>query len=249
MAIGQVFGQTKHEPYRSFPNLSNGKSFENELAKYLDMAVFPREYTWKWKRYKEYKQHSLFIQIFVDKNGNAVFEKADNLRGEIPINKIESFLESQKFETSRIPDEAGTKQFSGWIRLMNKSKREAKKEGRKEILAEKEAYKKRLVTDSINGLYIPQNLEECFIELSKILKPEDIETINNLNDRSETILFHHGLGTWMRNNWGLWGGSRLQQYLIKKGIKQPDNMSATILEFYYDWLHGQHDKWREFEAK
>ena len=37
--------------------------------------------------------------------------------------------------------------------------------------------------------------------------------------------------------------------LMAKGLTHPDDMSATILEFYYDWLNGQHDKWKEFEMK
>lgn len=116
-------------------------------------------------------------------------------------------------------------------------------------MKKKEAYKKRIVADSINGLYIPKNLEECFLELDKLLKPKDIKTFKNIKDRSETIDYHHGFGTWLRNNWGLWGGSRLQQYFFKKGLNHPDDMSMVILEFYYDWLNGQHEKWKEFEAK
>ncbi|NDV65528.1 DUF6794 domain-containing protein [Bacteroides sp. 224] len=114
---------------------------------------------------------------------------------------------------------------------------------------EKEAYQKRLEADSINGFYIPKNLEECFFELNKLLKPENIEVIKNLEKRHETIIYHHGLGTFLRNNWGLWGGSRLQQYFQKKGIEHPDDMSYTVLSYYYDWLNEQHDDWKAFEAE
>ena len=54
---------------------------------------------------------------------------------------------------------------------------------------------------------------------------------------------------WLRNNWGLWGGSRLQKYMLERKIQHPDSMSAIILEFYYDWLNEQNDEWIKFETK
>ena len=237
--------QFKPSSKYGLPNLSNGKSLENELAKYLGMSVFP-EYE---KDSDKYKRHLLNIEILIDTKGNAILNKTDYHGGELSEEKIKTFIESQKFETSSIPIETEMWRFSGWIKFMNKSKKAAKKERQQEILEEREAYKKRIVADSINGLYIPQNLEECFIELNKILKPKDVETIKNLKDRNETISYHFGLGMWLRNNWGLWGGSRLQQYFFKKEIKHPDSMSGIILKFYYDWLNEQHNEWREFEDK
>lgn len=226
------------------PNLSSGWTLEKGLAKSLEMAVFPEDK----KGSNKLKRYSVNIQIIVDQDGNAVLDKIENYN-RLPEDKIKTFIASQKFATNSIPTETEKWRFDGWIALMNKSKNEAKQEKQQEIIEEREAYKKRIVADSINGLYIPKNLEECFLELNKLLKPKDIEAIKNLKDRNETILYHHGFGTWLRNNWGLWGGSRLQQYLISKGLRHPDDMSATILEFYYDWLNGQHEKWKEFEAK
>ena len=240
--------EIKSENFKSaydLPNLSNGKPLETGLAEYLNMVVFP-----EFKRNSDrYKRHSMQIEILVDKSGNAILDKTIYGRGDLSEEKVKTFIETQRFDTSKIPAKTEMWRFSGWVTFMNKSKKEAKKERQTEILEEREAYKKRIVADSINGLYIPQNLEECFVELNKILKPKDIETIKNLKDKNETILYHHGFGTWLRNNWGLWGGSRLQQYLIKKGLRHPDDMSATILQFYYDWLNGENDEWRKFEEK
>jgi hypothetical protein len=97
--------------------------------------------------------------------------------------------------------------------------------------------------DSINGIYIPKNLEECFLELDRLLSEEDRNTIKELKDKKETIKYHHGLGTLIRNMWGLWGGSRLQALFIKKNVHHPDEMSYIILEFYYDWLHNKNEDW------
>ena len=92
----------------------------------------------------------------------------------------------------------------------------------------------------------PKTKEECFALLDAMLSEEDKNELKNCED---TIGYHFTLGMWIRNNWGLWGGSRLQKYFLERGLKHPDDMSAAILKYYYDYLHGQNDAWREFDAK
>ena len=123
-----------------------------------------------------------------------------------------------------------------------------------EIIKEREEkehleFLNKIKQDSLNGVYIPKNIKECFRELDSILSNDDIQSIKKLENRDETIMFHHGLGTWLRNNWGLWGGSRLQQYFIERKINHPDSMSSTILEYYYDWLNGENSGWEKFDKK
>lgn len=101
----------------------------------------------------------------------------------------------------------------------------------------------RLTLDSINGVYIPRDLKDCFVQLDTLLSTEDKEVIRKLEGSGETVLFHHGLGMWLRNNWGLWSGSRLQKYFTDRGIAHPDDMSGLILGYYYDWLNGDNEQW------
>jgi hypothetical protein len=96
-----------------------------------------------------------------------------------------------------------------------------------------------LVADSIQGVYIPRNLQESFTQLDRLL-PDTIKQRLRHPDPSYGLGdFHMGLGRWMRNNWQLWGGSRLQQYLESLGVEHPDNMSGVILATYSDYLNGQ----------
>ncbi len=83
-------------------------------------------------------------------------------------------------------------------------------------------------------IYIPKDLEDRIVELKKLLKPEDIEKMK-AGTENEMIQYHFGLGMWMRNNWGLWRGSRLARWFNAKGIKHPDDMSGIIL--YSFWRH------------
>jgi len=87
-------------------------------------------------------------------------------------------------------------------------------------------------------VYIPRNLEDCFQELNKMLPPELIDDIKVGTERN-MIRFHLNIGMWIRNNWGLWKGSRLSEYFNRIGIKHPDDMSGIILNSYWRHLHDR----------
>lgn len=97
-----------------------------------------------------------------------------------------------------------------------------------------------LVADSIDGVYIPRNLHESFTQLDRLLPDTIKQHLRHPDPQYGLADFHMGLGLWMRNNWQLWGGSRLQQYLQSLGIKHPDNMSGIILTTYSEYLNGKH---------
>jgi hypothetical protein len=50
---------------------------------------------------------------------------------------------------------------------------------------------------------------------------------------------HFGFGLWMRNNWQLWGGSRLSKYFNSLEIYHPDDMSGIILVSYHRYLNNK----------
>jgi len=87
-------------------------------------------------------------------------------------------------------------------------------------------------------VYVPANLEECFVELKKMLHPELINEMRQ-GTEADMIRYHHGLGTWIRNNWGLWGGSRLAKYFNSLGVFHPDDMSGIILDSFWRHLNGK----------
>lgn len=88
-------------------------------------------------------------------------------------------------------------------------------------------------------VYIPSNLDECFGELKKILKKEDLEQFKNKKEEDAVSGSHFGLGMWIRNNWGLWKSSRLTKYFKDLGISHPDDMSGIILTSFYRYLNNK----------
>lgn len=87
--------------------------------------------------------------------------------------------------------------------------------------------------------YIPIDLNDCFKELDHIIDTFQKESFMEMTEDEFTIHSHWGFGTWMRNNWGLWGSSILKTYFLDLGVDHPDDMSSIILTSYYKYLHGQ----------
>ena len=82
------------------------------------------------------------------------------------------------------------------------------------------------------AVYIPKNLEDAHQELEKILKPEDIEKMKRGTEKDMSS-YHHNLGRWLRNNWGLWKGDRLSKYFNNIGVHHPDDISGIILDTFW----------------
>jgi hypothetical protein len=87
-------------------------------------------------------------------------------------------------------------------------------------------------------VYIPKDLDDCFAELKKTLSKEVIEKMKSGTEK-QMIRYHHGLGTWLRNNWGLRKGSRLSKWFNEKGIRNPDDMSGIILNSFWRDLNNK----------
>jgi len=71
--------------------------------------------------------------------------------------------------------------------------------------------------------------------MKKMLPPDLLNDFKNTPLDDMNVKYHLSLGMWLRNNWGLWKGSRLADYFEQKGFKHPDDMSHTILVSF--WWH------------
>ena len=92
--------------------------------------------------------------------------------------------------------------------------------------------------NSPTGVYIPKNLEECFLEFKRMLPPDVIKEFKK-RDQGNVIRYHLTLGVWIRNNWGLWQGSCLVDYFNQRGIQHPDDMSGIILNSFWRYLNDR----------
>ena len=104
------------------------------------------------------------------------------------------------------------------------------------VAQEKVSYQRdyRYLAERIEGVYIPKDIDEAVDSLDVIISSEDKRHItDSLSLDDFRARCHFGLGMWMRNNWGLWGGSRLQRYFLDRKVTHPDDMSDQILKTYY----------------
>lgn len=86
--------------------------------------------------------------------------------------------------------------------------------------------------------YIPENLEDCFVQLKQLLKPEDVQQLKAGTEK-DMGKYHFGLGMNLRNGWGLWRGSRLAKWFNDQGVSHPDDMSGIILVSFWRHLNGK----------
>ncbi|HIC81732.1 MAG TPA: hypothetical protein EYP07_12340 [Kiloniellaceae bacterium] len=92
--------------------------------------------------------------------------------------------------------------------------------------------------EAASAIYIPKDLEDSFAALRDLLDPADVDQLRS-GSEADVALYHFGLGRWMRNNWGLWGGSRLSRWFNDRGIHHPDDMSGIILTSFWRHLNGK----------
>jgi len=87
----------------------------------------------------------------------------------------------------------------------------------------------------------PTKLSECFEQLNNILsEAPDGDWFKDAEEDDAIAQSHHGLGTWIRNNWGLWEkDGQLHEYFTKLGLKHPDDMSGVILTSYHRHLNNK----------
>ena len=98
---------------------------------------------------------------------------------------------------------------------------------------------------SADSIYIPIDLNDCFKELDSIFADSIKTKIKTLTEDEFSGKYHFGFGMWMRNNWGLWKGSRLSKYFNSIGVYHPDDMTGIIFDSYHRQLTGHELKLNE----
>lgn len=84
---------------------------------------------------------------------------------------------------------------------------------------------------------IPSNIDEAMKALMEKLSPEDQLAIARMTE-DDVGQLHHSLGQWIRNTWGLWSGSPLQDHMTALGFTHADDMSGSLLREF--WARMNH---------
>jgi len=100
-------------------------------------------------------------------------------------------------------------------------------------------YQERIRKETLNGVYIPKNLDDAMRELDKRVSSEAREKFKSIPEENVCSVMHNRLGQWMIHNWGFYGGSRLSHYLRSAGVTYPDDMADFLILAYH---RRQHEK-------
>lgn len=228
-----------------FPRLKDGRDTAEALAAHLGMKsvdVYQRkEMQFKW--------YSLTVGGYLLRDGGVEVEEIEADEG-LPRERVAEFFRVNRFDARSVP-RVVEKWHVGELHFVFRKQdaREARREKREELARQREEFAARVTAEKIGDVYVPKDLGESFAELDKLLPEVDRAEMRALPQRGGMIRYHIGLGTWMRNNWGLWGGSRLQKYFNDHGVTHPEEMSALILYHYHDWLNGDTASWKEWEKR
>lgn len=100
-------------------------------------------------------------------------------------------------------------------------------------MSPEERYEQNITKETIDGNYIPKDLEDAIVQLQKL---SDGSSLNKFKDAPEAIIaskLHFSLGRWIRIHWNLEEGSRYVAYLKSLGLKDIDHMvQFTIVSFH-----------------
>ena len=88
----------------------------------------------------------------------------------------------------------------------------------------------------------PKGLTEAIHHLEHHLVEEDLREIRQNSEEEFSVGGHHGMGRWLRNQWGLWSGSELAEWFLERGIWHADDMSGIILTSFHRHLTGKRRK-------
>lgn len=91
-----------------------------------------------------------------------------------------------------------------------------------------------------------KTIEECITQLDTCTNDTIKTWMKCVTEDEYVYTLHHGFGTYIRNNWGLWAGSELAKFFIEYGISQPDDMSSIILSCFHQKVN--YDKY-DFKKK
>lgn len=90
-----------------------------------------------------------------------------------------------------------------------------------------------------SNVYVPKDLKDCIRVLDSLVPDTSKVQLASMDELQAVGACHFGLGLTIRNQWGLWSGSRLSEYWKKKGVFHPDDMSGIILRCYHRHLTGK----------
>ncbi|MBK8701050.1 MAG: hypothetical protein IPN29_16530 [Saprospiraceae bacterium] len=98
-------------------------------------------------------------------------------------------------------------------------------------------YQSNILKSRLNGVYIPKDLEDAFLELDRLSPKDALDKIKAEDENYIARKLHFGLGRWMAYNWNFDEGSRFSHYLKGLGLFHSEDMIDFMLISYHRYLN------------
>lgn len=119
--------------------------------------------------------------------------------------------------------------FSSFAMVMFAQTRPKKKQ-----ISHEERYQKRIKQERLDGVYIPKDLPDAFIQFNKLIEKETQDKFKAVPEEIAIgKLLHMGFGRWISYNYGFREGSRFSIYLNNLGIHHPEDMTRFVMTTYH----------------
>lgn len=93
----------------------------------------------------------------------------------------------------------------------------------------KKEYEDNAKKATINGTYIPKDLDEAIVRLKSLSGETSLEKFRTAPEEGIDRKLHFGLGQWMIVKWRFYEGSRFEHYLRNLGLLHPDDMADFMI--------------------
>lgn len=100
-------------------------------------------------------------------------------------------------------------------------------------------YEKRIQKSHIDGVYIPEDLEDAHRILDEIIEESGKVKFASQDEEFAVKNVFFSFGRWILINWGLEQGSRLSASINKMGLNYPDDMVLLIMFTYHRKLNNR----------
>ena len=98
----------------------------------------------------------------------------------------------------------------------------------------KKNYQQRIRKESINGVYIPKDVPDAFVQLNELIDEDSKQKFRKVHEDTAVTKLHFSLGRWIIRNWGFYEGSRLSHYLrTNLDIYHPEDMARFLIITYH----------------
>ena len=99
-------------------------------------------------------------------------------------------------------------------------------------------YEQNIRKERLNGVYIPKDMADAFIELERLSDPGAVTRFKAAPEDVISHKLHFGLGKWMIVNWNFYDGSRFSHVLRQMGVTHPDDMAQFTIVSWHRHLNG-----------